>query len=144
MPRPQMDWGRREGNQLINEQLALMVPELEGFVERGQETLNVEQRQLYQAVLDSVMGGQGTMFFLQSGGGCGKTYLANLIAGAVRARDRIVLCVASTGIASLLLPGGRTAHSRFKIPIPIHEQSVCNIKKDDMNHELIQRTSLII
>ncbi|KIK21181.1 hypothetical protein PISMIDRAFT_83911, partial [Pisolithus microcarpus 441] len=56
MPRPQMDWGRREGNQLINEQLALMVPELEGFVERGQETLNVEQRQLYQAVLDSVMG----------------------------------------------------------------------------------------
>ncbi|KIN94971.1 hypothetical protein M404DRAFT_49736, partial [Pisolithus tinctorius Marx 270] len=144
MPRPQMEWGGCGGNLLINEQLALNVPGLQEFVQRGEATLNVEQRNLYQAVLESVMGGQGTMFFLQSGGGCGKTYLSNPIASAVCARNKIVLCVASTGIASLLLPGGHTAHSRFKIPIPCHEQSVCNIKKDDLHHELIQRASLII
>jgi hypothetical protein len=28
-----------------------------------------------------------------------------------------VLCVASTGIAALLLPNGRTSHTQFKIPI---------------------------
>ncbi|OMO68755.1 DNA helicase PIF1, ATP-dependent [Corchorus capsularis] len=37
--------------------------------------------------------------------------------------------VASSGIASLLLPGGRTAHSRFRFPIDINERSVCDIIK---------------
>jgi hypothetical protein len=62
----------------------------------------------------------------------------------VRAEGKIVLCVASSGIASLLLSGGRTAHSHFKIPIPIHEGSTCNIKKGDLLHELLSRTALII
>ena len=52
--------------------------------------------------------------------------------------------MASIGIASLLLPGDCTAHSCFKIPIPCHKQSVCNIKKDDLTYQLLQRTSLII
>ena len=92
--------------------------------------------------MNSVINSLGSPFFLHSGGGCGKTYLASLIATSVRSRGEIVLCVASTGLASLLLPGGRTAHSRFKIPIPIHEQNTCNIKKDDSIHQLLQQTSL--
>jgi hypothetical protein len=32
-----------------------------------------------------------------------------------------------SGIAALLIPGGRTAHSRFAIPINIHETSTCEI-----------------
>ena len=144
MPRPQFDWGCQEGNQLIAEQHALNQPGLQDFVERGLETLNAEQRALYQAVLDSVEQAQGGLYFCHSGGGCGKTYLSKLIAAAVHMRDRIVLCVASTGLASLLLPGGHTAHSRFKIPIPINELSTCNIKKDDIHHQLLQQTSLIL
>ncbi|KAG2048688.1 hypothetical protein BDR06DRAFT_866780, partial [Suillus hirtellus] len=62
----------------------------------------------------------------------------------LRAEGKIVLCVASSGIASLLLPGGCTAYSQFKIPIPIHEDSSCNIKKGDILHELLKATSLII
>ena len=58
---------------------------------------------------------------------CTSLYLAKLIAAGVCARDKIIHCVASTGLAALLLPGGRTAHSRFKIPIPCHEQ--CHIHK---------------
>lgn len=50
-------------------------------------------------------------------GGTGKTYQWNTIVYYLRARKRIVLTVASSGVASLLLPNGRTAHSRFKIPI---------------------------
>jgi len=38
-----------------------------------------------------------------------------------------VFVVASSGIASLLLLGGRTTHSRFKIPIDLHDESTCNI-----------------
>jgi len=36
-----------------------------------------------------------------------------------------MLCVASTGIASLLLPGGRTAHNHFRIPFDLPEESSC-------------------
>ncbi|KAF8546493.1 hypothetical protein OG21DRAFT_1375747, partial [Imleria badia] len=144
MPLPEGNWGDQEGNQLINEQRQYNVQELQQFIQRGLPTLNPQQTALYDAVMNSVVNNLGTPFFLHSGGGCGKTYLANLIAASVRARGEIVLCVASTGLASLLLPGGRTAHSRFKIPIPIHEQSTCNIKKDDLTHQLLQQTSLII
>jgi len=55
-----------------------------------------------------------------------------------------VLCVASSGIASLLLRGGRTAHSTFKIPITIHESSTCSIKKNSDMAELILTADLVI
>jgi len=39
------------------------------------------------------------------------------MSAALRSKGQIVLTVASSGIAALLIPGGRTAHSRFAIPI---------------------------
>ena len=54
------------------------------------------------------------------------------------------MCVASSCIAALLLPGGRTAHSRFAIPLDINEVSICNIGKNAQLAELIRQTSLII
>ena len=41
----------------------------------------------------------------------------------------------------MLLTGGRTTHSRFKIPIYIHEDSTCSISKGD---ELLKYITLII
>jgi ATP-dependent DNA helicase PIF1 len=52
--------------------------------------------------------------------------------------------VASSGIASLLLPGGRTAHSKFKIPVPTFENSTYNIEGDNHHAELLRETKLII
>jgi hypothetical protein len=44
----------------------------------------------------------------------------------MRVRGGIALAVASSGIAALLMEGGRTAHSRFKIPIQgLHDASTC-------------------
>jgi len=54
------------------------------------------------------------------------------------------LCVASSAIAALLLDGGRTAHSRFKIPIPVFETSFCNIARNTQLKELIKLTKVII
>ena len=53
-------------------------------------------------------------------------------------------CVASSGIASLLLIGGRTSYSTFKIPIEIHESSTCAITRNSDLAELIQMTDLVI
>ena len=44
--------------------------------------------------------------------------------------------IASSSIASLLLPGGRTAHSKFKIPIPVFEDLTCNIHQGTQLAEL--------
>jgi len=55
--------------------------------------------------------------FLQGAAGTGKAFLYNCLCTYPRARGNIVLCVASSGIAAQLLPGGHTAHSMFKIPI---------------------------
>ena len=66
------------------------------------------------------------------------------LSAAIRCRGEIVLNVASSGIASLLLPGGRTTHSWFKIPINVTEDSFCCIKQGSSLAELIVRTRLII
>ncbi|XP_011048533.1 PREDICTED: uncharacterized protein LOC105142549 [Populus euphratica] len=56
----------------------------------------------------------------------------------------IDLAVASSGIASLLLPGGRTAHLRFKIPLTVSDTSSCEIKKKTDLARLLEMTSLIV
>ncbi|GKF54120.1 ATP-dependent DNA helicase PIF1-like protein [Tanacetum coccineum] len=47
-------------------------------------------------------------------------------------------------IASLLLDGGRTAHSWFAIPITVVEDSMCTIAADSDLADLIRETKLII
>jgi len=56
----------------------------------------------------------------------------------------IVLTVATSGVAALLLPGGRTAHSRFKILVPTLEYSICNIEQGTELAELLRQTKLNI
>ncbi|GJX28691.1 putative PIF1 DNA helicase/replication protein A1-like protein [Tanacetum coccineum] len=53
----------------------------------------------------------GGMFFVYGYGGTGKTYLYKTKSVGLRSQGDIVLNVASIGIATLLLEGGRTAHS---------------------------------
>lgn len=67
-----------------------------------------------------------------------------MISAAIRSKGDIVLNVASSGIASLLLPGGRTAHSRFGIPINPDEFSTCNMTPGSDLANLVKESSLII
>lgn len=83
-------------------------------------------------------------FFLYGYGGTGKTYIWRTLASYIRLRKHICLTVASFGIASLLLPGGITAHSMFKIPIPTLDSSTCDIPKNTEHAELLRLAKLII
>jgi chromosomal replication initiation ATPase DnaA len=56
-------------------------------------------------------------FFLQGYASTGKTFLYNAICNHFRAKEKIIICVASLNIAALFLPGGSTSHSRFYIPL---------------------------
>jgi len=55
-----------------------------------------------------------------------------------------VLGITSSQIASLLFLGGRTAHSRFKILIDLHDESICKITQQMKVAELVCKADLII
>ncbi|POG63370.1 DNA helicase Pif1 like protein, partial [Rhizophagus irregularis DAOM 181602=DAOM 197198] len=50
-------------------------------------------------------------FFIDGFAGTGKTFLYNTLLATIRLHGDIAIAVASSGIAALLLSGGRTAHS---------------------------------
>ncbi|GKV24803.1 hypothetical protein SLEP1_g34370 [Rubroshorea leprosula] len=106
--------------------------------------LTAEQRNVYDRIMTAASDNKGGLFFLYGFGGTGKTFIWKTLSAAFRSKGEIVLNVASSGIAALLLPGGRTAHSRFAIPIEINEKSTCNIKMDSPQAELLSKTRLII
>ncbi|CAN6556225.1 unnamed protein product [Malus baccata var. baccata] len=106
--------------------------------------LNKEQKLVYDSVMETIDNNRSGLFFVHGHGGTGKTFLWTTIITRIRSQNQIVLAVASFGIASLLLPGGRTAHSRFKIPINITDCSVCEIKKGTHLAKLITDATLIV
>jgi hypothetical protein len=114
------------------------------MVDERLETFNPEQRHVYNAVMESCHQDSGKAFFVHSSGGGGKTYVCNTIAGSIRAEGKVVLSVASSAISALILDGGHTTHSRFKVPIPVHDQSHCSINKQSKLADVIHQTKLII
>ncbi|XP_019161444.1 PREDICTED: uncharacterized protein LOC109158079 [Ipomoea nil] len=131
-------------NRLIQEELAYdcVAQEKENKVLVSQ--LTDEQKVIYDEVLTDIESKAGGLFFVYGYGGTGKTFLWRALSSALRCKGEIVLNVASSGIASLLLPGGRTSHSRFGIPISVNEDSTCNIRQGTPLAELILQSKLII
>nr|GEY80997.1 hypothetical protein [Tanacetum cinerariifolium] len=66
------------------------------------------------------------------------------ITATIRSNGGIVLNVAPSGIAALLLDGGQTAHSRFAIPINLVEDSIYSISADSDLAVLLCIAKLII
>ena len=58
----------------------------------------------------------------------------------------IVIATASTGLAATLLPGERTVHSTFKVPLNIinAETPSCSIKKGTVLSRVLQKASVLI
>ena len=70
----------------------------------------------------------------------------NAILAAVRIIDggSVALSVGATGIAANLLHLGRTLHSRFKVPLNITKESVCNIDAQSTLAKLICMAKIIV
>ncbi|XP_038678828.1 uncharacterized protein LOC119980265 [Tripterygium wilfordii] len=106
--------------------------------------MNYGKKIVYHAGLEVVYKGNEGFFFVHGHGGSEKTFLYNAIISSLRSEGKIVLAVASSGIESLLLPGGRTVHSRFKIPIDVHSESSCHINKGSQLAKLIKKACVIV
>jgi hypothetical protein len=94
--------------------------------------------------MNAVGSAQGGVFFVDGPGGTGKTFLYRALLATVRGKGDIAVATATLGVAASIMPGGRTAHSRFKIPLNIEEGSYCSFTKQNGTAKLLQMASLII
>ena len=130
-------------NQLIQEERSYNGIELEKELHQNVSLLNKDQRSIYDAVIKVIEHDSGC-FFIDGPGGTGKTFLYNTILAKIRSLGEIALVVASSGVAALLIIGGRTVHSRFKIPIKLNESSTCNISRRSKEACLINMAKLFV
>ncbi|KAL6124326.1 hypothetical protein ACLB2K_076839 [Fragaria x ananassa] len=93
------------------------------------DRLNNDQTVAFNTIMSAVNGKKSALFFVDGPGGTGKTYLYRALLANLRRMNHIVLATVSSGIAANILPGGRTAHSRFKIPLKVLPSSMCSIGK---------------
>ncbi|XP_076950777.1 uncharacterized protein LOC143623852 [Bidens hawaiensis] len=89
------------------------------------QSLHPQQREVYDHVTTSLEANNQVLAFVYGHGG------------------KVVLTVAASGIASLL-PSGRTAHSRFKIPINLTDNLNCNISKNTQLSKILVEAALNI
>ncbi|XP_052114495.1 uncharacterized protein LOC107481415 [Arachis duranensis] len=131
-------------NNLINEELLYDRQDLGSKYLLNLAKMTTEQKNVYDTIINSVDRGEGGLYFLHGYGGTGKTFIWQTLAASLHSRGQIVLTVASSGITSLLIPGSRTAHSRFAIPLIVDQFSTCNIRQGSQLAELIVKSKLII
>ena len=84
------------------------------------------------------------VFFIDGLVGARKMFLYHALLVKACPKGRIILATAPSGIAAILMHGGRTAHSRFKIPIKLGNGSFYRITKQSNLAALSRETDLII
>jgi hypothetical protein len=108
------------------------------------QNLNLEQLSGYTEIIEHMINRKGRVFFVDSPRGTGKTFLYRCLIATVRSEGLIIVATATSGIAASIMPGGRTAHSVFKIPIKISDGIICKFSKQSDTTDLLHRVALII
>ncbi|XP_029148314.1 uncharacterized protein [Arachis hypogaea] len=99
-------------DRLFMDELNFDVDVLRNQLDTNLTNMNVDQMKAFDVIINAVNGNQGGFFSSMA---------------TIRSKADIVLNVASRDIASLLLPNGHTAHSRFKIPLDLNEDLLLDI-----------------
>jgi hypothetical protein len=118
--------------------------EQETLLQQRLNSFNSEQQAAYEAIAQAYARQEDALFFVDGGAGCGKTFLYGALLALARSQGNIALAVASSGIAAQLLPGGKTAHSVFKIPLPVDDYSTCSVSKQCARAELLRRMRMVV
>ncbi|XP_035231512.1 uncharacterized protein LOC118203339 [Stegodyphus dumicola] len=136
----------------LTDAVSLEVPQFDVQYENEQAEvlngmLNPEQKLVYDSVLEAVRDENPNTpktFCVNAFAGAGKTFLFRTILHAVRGMGHVAIPVAWTGIAAVLLTGGRTVHSTFKLPVPLLETSSCRVRQDSAEGRYLKTAKLFI
>ncbi|XP_022891743.1 uncharacterized protein LOC111406581 [Olea europaea var. sylvestris] len=94
--------------------------------------------------MKKITSGLSATFFIDGPGGTGKTFSYKALLTVVRSQNSISLAIASSGVSASLLPRGRTAHSRFKIPLEIIGEVRFSVSMQPVLGILLKMCKLII
>jgi ATP-dependent DNA helicase PIF1 len=108
------------------------------------QNLNPEQLSGFTEINDHVINRKGRVFFVDSLEGTIKTFLYRFLIATVHSEGLIAVATGMSGIAASIMPGGHTAHSVFKIPIKISDDSISKLSKQSDMTDLLRRVALII
>ena len=127
--------------------------------------LTLEQKSALDEILNSTKKEphDKNVFIIDASAGTGKTHLLTVLTHIIRSdsnflgdpidtseesgkyRNGVVICCASTGLASLLYEGGTTAHNVFGIPISNdYDQILESTIKDPFKLEMLSKARLIV
>ena len=144
MNAPSRDWDSLLSNPLLQDHLQFDPAEEADLLRETVPLLNEEQCVAFNNIMQLILSDNKCSFFVIGAAGARKTFLYNTLCHAVCSHTLVVLCVAYSSIAAQLLPGGRTAHSMFKISFEILDDSVCAIPKNSSLAQLLKMAELII
>ncbi|XP_062219102.1 uncharacterized protein LOC133918956 [Phragmites australis] len=143
-PLPEIDEAHDTANGVPREIFEESTIELDHEDATMLDSLNAEQRAAYDEILSAVESDEGGVFFVDGPGGTGKTFLYKALLATIRGQGKIVVAIATSGVAASIMPGGRTAHSRFKIPLSVDDGAFCSFTKQSGTAKLLRTASLII
>src|SRR6266702_2513343 len=144
LPSPSLDWSSLLSTTQSPYSFTFDCTKQRHLLHQSLSQLNVEQHSAFHTILQAPLSNSPKTFFLQGATGAGKTFVYKTLCYAARAKNMCVLCVASSGIAALLLPRGRTAHSTLKIPLDLDQYSICAISKRSGLAESLKAVQLLI
>ncbi|XP_038075107.1 uncharacterized protein LOC119742920 [Patiria miniata] len=144
LPQPNKASAVKALSHAVREELHYDTLQQDSIVQTRTTQMTPDQKAAYTTISSTIDNKSNGIYFIDAPGGTGKTFLLNSLLAYVRSKGHIALAVASSGIAATLLVGGRTAHSRFKIPLEILPNSTCNISPRDSTADLIRLAEIII
>ncbi|GBM40689.1 hypothetical protein AVEN_159663-1 [Araneus ventricosus] len=109
--------------------------------------LNPEQCTIFDAIMNTIRyveEASPKTFYVNAFAGSGKSFLFSAIIRSVRRLGEIAAPVGWTGISAIILEGGRTAHSSFKLLVPILNNSSWSIHHSTKGGRFLKATEIII
>lgn len=139
-PDEQLNQELRPSNNNVDE----IDEEASAFFEENEPSLTNDQRQIYEQIKRYIDEDKGGVFRFDAPGGCGKTFLSNVLLSYVRKDRNIAIACALSGIAATLLRLGTTFHRRWRAPIPAFEDSMPNMKLDSDEADIIREAKIVM
>ncbi len=133
-------------NDCLKEELDYSTQSQKTKMQNNYSSLTTEQKKAFGDTINATktIKSKSKLFLINGFGGSGKTYFYNTLLPKILSEGKIAIAIASSGIASLLMEGGRTAHFKLKIPLKCNGQSTCDIKPDSNIGKLVRSAKLFI
>ena len=119
MPVPNKNRSSYEQPRVIQDELDYSEADQVTITEKNISLINTDQLAIFNCIIAALNQPdiEQRAFFIDGPGGTGKTFLYYTLLAKIRSQGQIALAMASSRIAALLRKGGRTVHSRMKVPI---------------------------